>query len=127
VFTAAWLVLRGGDGPPAWYGALLVTREVAFTLVLMHFGTYLQDYFSRDQLDRVLPVVYAGGRVGGLAGGAMLQWLSRPLGPINAAPLFAGLCLAAVAAVEVLARAAPRAPAGDGPREPAPADVSEEE
>src|SRR5262249_17508422 len=83
----------GGGGGPAWRGARFVTREVCFPLVLMHLGTYLQGYFPRDELNRVLPVVYAGGRVGGIAGGALLEWLSAPLGALNLVPVFLGLCL----------------------------------
>src|SRR5205085_7573836 len=56
VFAAAWAPCRWFDGGAAWYGTLFVTREIAFTLLLMHFGTYLQDYSTRDQLNRVLPV-----------------------------------------------------------------------
>lgn len=66
VYFAAWLISTRLEGRSYWYGAPCVTREVAFTLVLMHFGTYLQKYFTRDELDRVLPVVYAGGFVGGV-------------------------------------------------------------
>jgi hypothetical protein len=80
VYTAAWAALRWLDGDDRWYGALFVCRDISFTLVLMHFGTYLQDYFSRDELARVLPVIYGGGRVGGIFGGWLLEWLSAPLG-----------------------------------------------
>src|SRR5207247_10060363 len=73
--AAVWCGVRYLDAGTWCYGVLFVVREVGYTLVLMHFGTYLQDYFSRDELNRVLPVVYAGGRVGGIAGGAALQWL----------------------------------------------------
>ena len=49
-YFAAWLVLPPADGKSQWYGALFVAREVAFTLVLMHFGTYLQKYFTMTSL-----------------------------------------------------------------------------
>jgi hypothetical protein len=104
VYAASWLALRWLGGGPGWYGALFVAREIGFTLVLMHFGTYLQDYFTRDQLSRVLPVVYAGGRVGGIAGGAVLEWLSGPLGLLNVLPVFFGLCLLCMAVLLVISR-----------------------
>lgn len=108
VYGLSWLVLRWLGGGPAWYGALFVTREIGFTLVLMHFGTYLQDYFTRDELNRVLPVVYAGGRVGGIAGGALLEWLSGPLGPLNVVPAFVGLVLLCMAVLWAIARHFPK-------------------
>src|SRR5439155_9397801 len=49
VFAAGWAAVRFAGGGDGWLTALFVTREVAFTLVLMHFGTYLQDYFTRDE------------------------------------------------------------------------------
>ena len=104
VYLLAWLVLTHYQGKPEWYGALFVAREVAFTLVLMHFGTYLQKYFSRDELNRVLPTIYAGGRVGGIAGGAILQHLSASLGPLNLVPIFLGICLVCLIAMEVISR-----------------------
>src|SRR5262249_52592272 len=93
VYAPAWVALRWRGGGAGWLAALFVTREIAFTLVLMHFGTYLQDYFTRAELDRVLPVVYAGGRVGGIGGGWLLERLSPALGPLNLVPVFLGLCL----------------------------------
>src|SRR4051794_40446706 len=99
VFAAVWVMVRFAGGREDWFTVLFVAREVAFTLVLMHFGTYLQDYFTRDELNRVLPVTYAGGRVGGIVGGWLLAQLSEPLGPVNLLPVFAGLCAAALIAV----------------------------
>jgi ATP/ADP translocase len=125
VYFAAWLVLSHYEGASQWYGALFVAREVAFTLVLMHFGTYLQHYFTRDELNRVLPVVYAGGRVGGIAGGAILQHLSARLGPLDLIPVFLGICVVCMVCMEVISRwmplsdtpaedkSAPEAHAGD--------------
>src|SRR5262249_51826397 len=71
-------------------------------LVLMHFGTYLQDYFTRAELDWVLPVVYAGGRVGGIAGGWLLARFSPALGPLNLVPVFLGLYLVCLLLVTAL-------------------------
>lgn len=69
--TWAGITLFGGNG--LWYGFLFATREVSYTLFLMHFGTYLQDYFTRAEMIRVMPLVYAGGRVGGILGGFLLS------------------------------------------------------
>src|SRR5262245_28943147 len=61
VFASAWFALTQLDGSKTWIELMFVTREIAFTLVLMHFGTFLQDYFTRAEMNRVLPVVYSGG------------------------------------------------------------------
>ena len=104
VFIAAWGAIRWGDGGDGWFAALFVTREVALTLVLMHFGTYLQGYFTRDELNRILPVAYAGGRIGGIAGGWLLARLSGPVGLVDLLPLIVGLCGIALAMVAVMSR-----------------------
>ena len=88
LFQTAWIVIRNGGGADVWYGILFASREIAFTLVLMHFGTFLQDYFTREELTRVLPLVYAGGRVGGIAGGYFLKHLSESWEMINLLGVF---------------------------------------
>ncbi len=74
---------------------LFVTREIALTMVLMHFGTFLQDYFLRSELNRLLPIIYAGGRVGGILGGGMLGWLAQRIGTVQLVPVVVLLLLAA--------------------------------
>jgi hypothetical protein len=81
-FFILWVgIAVRGDGA-GWYGSLFAVREVIYTLVLMHFGTFLQDYFTRVELARIMPLVYAGGRVGGIFGGLALSLASgsMPLG-----------------------------------------------
>ena len=102
IFALAWVVLRWLEGAALWYGVLVVTREVGSTLILMHFGTYLQEYFSRDELNRVLPIAYAGGRVGGIAGGLILERLSAPLGTLDLIPVFLALCAASLIMVAAM-------------------------
>lgn len=76
-FLGAYLSIEGiAGGAGRAYGVLFAAREVAYTLLVMHFGTFLQDYFTRLEMNRVLMVVYSGGRVGGIAGGALLETLA---------------------------------------------------
>jgi ATP/ADP translocase len=92
MFLAAWLVYsRWGGAAPL--GTLFVTREIALTMVLMHFGTFLQDYFLRSELNRILPVIYAGGRVGGIIGGGALGWFAERIGTVNLVPGVVALLL----------------------------------
>jgi AAA family ATP:ADP antiporter len=108
VYLLAWTAVRFLNGGEGWFGAMFVGREIAFTLVLMHFGTFIQDYFTRDEMNRVLPLIYAGGRVGGIAGGAILQHLSGPLGVLDLVPVFVGLLAAVLVLLTVVvARCAP--------------------
>lgn len=69
-FLTIWaMVAWPGAASQFVYGGLLIARELAYTLVIMHFGNYLPDFFSREEMDRVLPIIYAGGRLGGIAAG----------------------------------------------------------
>jgi len=75
-FGALFAILLADPSTLA-YGLLFCLRELSYTLLLMHFGTFLQDFFSREQLVGALPVVYAGGRLGGLLGaGTLAVWSS---------------------------------------------------
>jgi len=98
IFFASWLTyqIQGGTLP---LGMLFITREIALTMVLMHFGTFLQDYFLRNELNRILPIIYAGGRVGGIFGGGVLGWLAERLGTIQLIPLVVALLVAAWGAI----------------------------
>ena len=122
-YACAWTALRWLNGGEGWYYVLFVTREIGYTLMLMHFGTFLQDHFTRDQLVRVLPMIYAGGRVGGIAGGAMLQHLSGPLGALDIIPIFLALCVTCLIVVAILSFWIP--PASN--QSPGEAEVSEPE
>jgi ATP/ADP translocase len=82
-FLGAWFLLLETGNKELGYGAFFVARELAFTLVIMHFGTYLQDYFSRTDLNRLLPIIYSGGRLGGIVGGALLGGLVHVIGTTN--------------------------------------------
>jgi len=106
VFAAAWLALSL-DGGTAWYALLYVGREIGITLMLMHFGTYLNDFFTRMELNRVLPVIYSGGRVGGILGGFLLQHLAEPWGLVNLIGLFVALCLVGLGTIGLTARFLP--------------------
>jgi hypothetical protein len=83
-------------------GLLFLGREVLFVLVLLHFGAYLQDYFLRAELDRVMPVIYAGGRVGGIAGGALLEHGSRQAAPSLLLFLVAALLAAGMVGIKLI-------------------------
>lgn len=106
LFLGAWWVhqQRGGVVP---LGTLFVTREIALTMVLMHFGTFLQDYFLRSELNRILPIIYAGGRVGGIIGGGALGALAQRFGTIQLVPGIVLLLLIAWAGIVWIARVIP--------------------
>ena len=103
-FVGLWVLVKGQPAA-IWYGAVFGLREVAYTLVLMHFGTVVQEYFTREHLVRAMPLIYAGGRVGGLLGGATLSFTARamPLGDLLL--VCAGVGMAGVLASLVLGKA----------------------
>jgi hypothetical protein len=80
---AWWCLGDEGSGGRAFYGSLYAAREVFQALFLLHFGTFLQRFFTRKQLHQVMPLVYAGGRVGGMVGGAVLTHAGASLGLVN--------------------------------------------
>ncbi|WP_169976925.1 hypothetical protein [Tautonia rosea] len=113
VFLISWAAGLGllGDAPGrAAPAVFFAAREIALVLVLAHFGTFLQEYFTRVDLNRILPIVYAGGRFGGLAGGAMLEHLGPALGVLQLAPVISTLMLAGAFVVAILAKRLPPAP-----------------
>ena len=97
LFALIWAGLACGLLDERCLGLLFLGRELAFALVLLHFGAYLQEYFTRAELNRVMPVVYAGGRLGGIAGGAALEHLSQLVEPVHLL-----LPLSALLAVSIL-------------------------
>lgn len=113
-----WGVDRFLSGSSGWYALLFVTREVSYTLVLMHFGAFLLDFFDRQQLNRVLPIIYAGGRVGGIAGGAVLQNLTTSFDLLDLVLVVVGLFCAAIAMLAILNPAKPLESEIVPPREP---------
>ena len=89
MFLSSWAGYHWrGDLAPL--GMLFVTRELVFTLILMHFGTYLQDYFPRVGLNQILPFIYAGGRLGGILGGGLLGWGPESWATIDFVPIVVG-------------------------------------
>jgi ATP/ADP translocase len=99
-------------------GLLFVGREVMFALVLLHFGAYLQDYFLRAELNRVMPVIYAGGRIGGILGGALLEHGSRYVQPPQLLLLIVLLLAACIAGVKLIHRVAATVDEPDEPDSP---------
>ncbi len=91
-YTIGWIALTLGTGyGPIVPAALFAARELGSVLILVHFGTYLQGGFRRDELNRVLPIVYAGGRFGGLIGGVLLEHLTPMIGVANIALVYVAL------------------------------------
>ena len=104
VFALSWAGMAWMGETPLFCGLLFAGREIGFALMLLHYGTFLQDYFSRDELNRVLPLVYSGGRVGGIVGGRILEDGARLVGLFPLLGLFIGMCLAGAALLSLATR-----------------------
>lgn len=97
-----WLIHTKPEAP--WYGVVFTVREVAYTLLLMHFGTVVQSYFTRAHLVRSMPLIYAGGRVGGLLGGGVLSVSASRFALPSLLLMCAGIALFGVVATGWVAR-----------------------
>ncbi len=97
--VVALTALASGGSRLEWLGAVFICREVGMTMVLLHFGNFLRDFFPQSDLARIMPFVYAGGRLGSLAGGSILEWMS---GPVGLEPLLGVVVLLFVAATGVM-------------------------
>jgi len=105
---AVWLLVAVWHGDPRWLGALFLAREIALALVLLHFGTWLLEFFTRRELNRVMPVIYAGGRLGGIVGGAMLEHFSQWVHPLHLLVLLAALLALGMFGVALVQRYVPQ-------------------
>ena len=82
-FLVAWITVMLFPIDVRAFGLFFISRELSFTLVTMHLGNFVQDYFSRSDLNRVLPFIFSGGRLGGIIGGSLLALLSRSFAVLN--------------------------------------------
>ena len=81
----AWAFLSG-DAPiadPRPYTFMYAAREVFQALFLLHFAAFVQRFFTRAHLQQVMPLIYAGGRVGGMVGGVLLTHAGPSVGIVN--------------------------------------------
>lgn len=103
-YLVGWWALTFGTDQNVWYGLLFASREIGFILVLMHFGTFLQEYFTRDEMNRILPIVYSAGRIGGISGGLLLSQLSTVTGLRPLLLVFVAILLVSMVALHFVAR-----------------------
>ncbi|REK15788.1 MAG: hypothetical protein DWQ37_08190 [Planctomycetota bacterium] len=120
LFLAIWAGLACNVLAGRALGLLFLGRELAFALVLLHFGAFLQEFFTRAELNRVMPVIYGGGRLGGIAAGAALEHFSGRVEPMHLLLLLAALLTAGIAGVILIDRHTQRVEEPDTPpqREP---------
>lgn len=104
LFLGVWIGLQSQFLAARHMGLLFLAREVASALVLLHFGAYLQEYFTRAELNRVMPFIYAGGRVGGIASGFALEYVGRITDVAHLLLLLVALLAVGLALVTLLAR-----------------------
>lgn len=127
MFLVSWVSAQYFESTTFSYSLLYVAREIGSTMLLLHFGTYLQDYFTREQLNRVLPITYAGGRVGGIIGAGMLENLSEPWGLVNMMLVVCCYFLVAMVGIVIISRRMPHAPDEEATGVAGPAMTPEEQ
>lgn len=82
-YLFAWCLAYYYTGSTLVYGVLLISREVTHAIIIVHFGNFIMDYFTRSELDSLLPLIYSGGRFGGILGGLILGFFSVIVGVLN--------------------------------------------
>ncbi|MEW5820036.1 MAG: MFS transporter [Cyanobacteriota bacterium] len=92
LFVSGWLAIFTNNIYFS-YGLLLIAREFIYTMFTMHFGNFILDYFNRDELNRVLPIIYSGGRVGGIIGSLLILLFTQFLSVQNLVILYAAIGL----------------------------------
>ena len=96
----AWMGLRTHT---AWApGALFVWASVYNLLSVSLFWALLADVFNRPQAARLFGPISAGATAGTLVGPLIVEWLARPLGPVNLLPLSAVLLELSVQSAQAL-------------------------
>jgi ATP/ADP translocase len=78
-------------------------------------------------MNRVLPITYAGGRLGGIVGAGMLENLSEPWGLVNMMLVVCCYFLVAMAGITIIARRMPHAPHEGSAGNPGATATPEEE
>jgi hypothetical protein len=95
VFTliAARVAVDGGGVVSAY--ALYIGHECAWTILTIHWGVFILDAFDASQARRLFPVLFTAARLGGMAAGATLDALARPVGAVNLLLFAAGFAVIA--------------------------------
>jgi AAA family ATP:ADP antiporter len=108
VLVAFWLAIHfggaalGAKRPFVW--AVYILVEIYATVMVGIFWTYANDVVSSDEADRLYGLVGLGGILGGIAGGAFVDALAKPLGAINLLLVCAALVIASGAVATVCER-----------------------
>jgi ATP/ADP translocase len=81
---------------PLVFALFFIVRDVSFTMLILHFGLYIRDFYNSADSERMFPVIYASGRVGGLAAGVLIGTLSPLVGTLPLTYLYPLLSLVAI-------------------------------
>ncbi len=113
------LMVVGGWAASAYGGdsgayVLYAGHEVAWTLVVIHWGIFLLDSLPPKESRNAFPVLFGVGRLGALIGGLAVSSLAVPLGAEKLLPLAALLAVATALASSRLA------PTGESQEKPKP-------
>lgn len=96
VYMLAWGFLHFSHTSLLWIGTILLVKELTYVLFIVHFGNYLLDFFCIKDLNRFLPLIYSGGRIGGILGGFILSTMSHLFGVLNLMILYYALGITAI-------------------------------
>lgn len=109
-----WIALQfGGEvlGAHRWFvWSVFIMVDVYSTVMVGIFWTYANDVVTREEADRLYPIVGMGGIVGGIVGGGLVDTLVAVTGHVHLLMLCAVLGLGCAAIVTVAERVLHPAP-----------------
>lgn len=94
--AGSWLLVQAAPslgGARAFVWAIYTLVELYSVLMIGVFWTYTNDVVTPEEANKLYGMIGLGGILGGVAGGAFVDWFVRDIGPLNLLLVCASLSL----------------------------------